>query len=56
MNDFSASRNCKIDELDWVIEILQNYRNEVFERYNIMKRESELREEIASIKKTLKIE
>lgn len=55
-NGFSASRNYKIDELDCVIEILQNYRNEVSERYDIMKRESELREEIASIRKTLKIE
>lgn len=55
-NDFSVSRNCKVDELDCVIEILQNYRNEVSERYDIMKRESELREEIASIRKALKIE
>jgi hypothetical protein len=53
---FSASRDCKEDELDCVIKILQNFKNEVSERYDLMKRESELKEEIALIKKTLEIE
>jgi hypothetical protein len=52
----SASSSCELEEIDCVLKILQNFRNDIAEKYDVMKRESELRKEIQTLKNTLEIE
>ena len=55
-NDYQyACSEHSSEELDFVIEILQKYRNEIFEKEGAIKREMELKQEINELKTKLGI-